>query len=371
MKFHLITSITLLLFSCEKLKDSPIQGTGDNHAILKDTPALKSVYKPYFPIGAAIGKKHLSGQDTALLKKHFASVTAENDMKPSRTIHTLDSFTYLAGDRIVDFAQKHDLKVRGHTLVWYHQTPKWFYQDSSGEYLEKDSLLKRMQWYIAEVLDHYRGDIYAWDVVNEAVSDYDSLLYREDIDWFRICGADYIEMAFRFANEADSTVKLFYNDYDLINPRKREKTYRVLKALLEKGVPIHGVGMQGHFTLTDDIATHLPLSIDKFASLGLEVQITELDISVYPYYHNMDRSMLPKEMKLYTPQLADKLAGKYHEVFRILRERSQVVTGVTFWGVSDRNTWLSNYVVKGRTDYPLLFDSLYQPKKAFWEVMEF
>ncbi|QLE02212.1 endo-1,4-beta-xylanase [Galbibacter sp. BG1] len=334
-------------------------------------PSLKEKYNKFFPLGVAMGEKHLQRQDTVLVPYHFSSITAENDMKPSRTIASENKFTFERGDALVDFAKKHGLLVRGHTLVWYNQTDDWFYENDEGELLSKNELFKRMKSYIKAVLDHYRGDVYAWDVVNEAISDESDLFYREDIKWFQIGGPEYIEMAFRYAREADPDVKLFYNDYDLINPKKRDKAYKMLKELLEKGVPIDGVGMQGHWTLEDVNKENLGKAIDLFSSLGLEVQITELDISVYPYYHNMDRSTLPKEIKPYTPELASKLAEKYKEVFELLRAKKDKITGVTFWGVADNKTWLSNYVVKGRTDYPLLFDKDYNPKKAFYSIMDF
>lgn len=335
------------------------------------TPSLKEKHNSYFPIGAAIGKSHLADYDTVLLKKHFASITAENDMKPQRTIDKNGEYTFGAGDKLVDFAQANNMLIRGHTLVWYNQTDEWFYRDAKGNYLSKKKLLKRMEKYIQKVLEHYKGEIYAWDVVNEAISDYDDRVYRDDIDWFKICGPDYIEMAFRYAHKADPNVKLYYNDYDLINPKKRDKVYKMVKDLLAKGVPIHGIGMQGHWTLGDVNRENLSQTIDMFASLGVDVQITELDISVYPYYHNMDRSTLPKEIRPFTPKLDEEIAAKYKEVFEVFREKKDKLTGVTFWGVADNNTWLSHYVVKGRTDYPLLFDAEYQPKKAFEAVMDF
>ncbi len=357
MKYKYLFFMLIFVVSCNKQK--------------KEIPSLKEKYEPFFPIGAAIGQKHLKSYDTVLIPHHFTSITAENDMKPGRTINKNEEYTFERGDKLVEFAKEHGLMVRGHTLVWYNQTPGWFYRDEAGKYLSKDSLFNRMKDYISHVLDHYRGEVYCWDVVNEAVSDYHDRVYRDDIDWYKVCGPEYIEKAFIYARQADPDVKLFYNDYDLINPHKRDKTYKVLKELLGKGIPIDGVGMQGHWTLEDVNREVLTAAIDSFANLGLEVQITELDISVYPYYHNMDRSTLPKEVIPYTEELADSLAAKYKEVFEVMREKSDKLTGVTFWGVADNKTWLSNYVVKGRTDYPLLFDADYQPKKAFWAVVDF
>jgi endo-1,4-beta-xylanase len=235
MKYLIICLATAIVLGGCKAR------TGDQSE--NPLPSLSEKYKGYFPVGAAIGRSHLQAYDTVILKEHFASVTAENDMKPSRTIAAPDNYTFDAGDQIVSFAQKHDMLVRGHTLVWYNQTPDWFYLDENGEPLSKEAMLARMETYIHDVLDHYRGKIYCWDVVNEAISDLTDRTYRDDIQWYRIIGPEYIEKAFQYAHEADSTVKLFYNDYDLINPHKRDKTYQVLKGLLDKGVPIHGVGM--------------------------------------------------------------------------------------------------------------------------------
>ena len=337
----------------------------------KKIPALKTVFKPYFPIGAAIGQKHLHGEDSALLAYHFSSVTAENDMKPSRTLKGVEEFSFTAGERLLGFAERHDMMMRGHTLLWHHQTPKWFYRDSLGAYLSKERLFERLRQYIHSVMDHYRGRIYAWDVVNEAIADSGEKFYRDDTDWYKVCGPEYIEKAFTYAHEADSTVKLFYNDYDLINPVKRDKVYEMVKGMLDRGVPIHGIGMQAHWRLENVNQENLTAAIDLFASLDVEVQITELDISIYPYQPYSGRPALPEEIRQYTPEVAKALADRYREVFQVLREKSDVITSVTFWGVTDKSTWLINNVLKGRTDYPLLFDAQGEPKKAFWSVVEF
>jgi endo-1,4-beta-xylanase len=352
----LILSIFLLITACREEEES----TG-----------LKDKYKDFFHIGAAVGKSHLSSYDTVLLKKHFSSLTAENDMKPSRTIESVGEYNFEAGDRILDFAERNDMQVRGHTLVWYNQTPDEFYRDSLGNYLEKEELLARLKQYITDVLAHYKGKVYAWDVVNEAIGYEDELFYREDIDWFRICGPEYIEKAFVFAREADPKVKLFYNDYNLIDPLKARKVYEMARDFLDRGIPIDGIGMQGHWTMEDVNAENLAASIDLFASLGLEVQITELDISVYPFYHNVPEETLPKETLPFTKDLEQKQADKYREVFSVLREKSEAITSVTFWGVADNRTWLSFYFVKDRTDYPLLFNADYEQKEAFKAIMDF
>lgn len=357
MKYIRFFVLTALMVSCSAPKDSE--------------PSLRKKYEPYFTIGAAIGSRHLQDYDTVLLKQHFSGITAENDMKPQRTINKKGEFTFEAGDRIVEYARKNGMEVRGHTLVWYNQTDPWFYRDSAGIFLTKEKMLERLKWYICQVLEHYRGRVYGWDVVNEAISDSDSLFYREDIDWFRVCGPEYIEKAFVYAHECDPDIKLYYNDYDLINPKKAQKVYQMLKDFVARGIPVHGVGMQGHWTLEDVNASNLAASIDLFASLGLEVQITEMDISIYPYYHNTPRELLPKEVREFTPELEARQAEKYKEVFSVLREKSDKVTSVTFWGVADDKSWLSHYFVPGRIDHPLLFNPEFKPKKAFGAIMDF
>ncbi len=352
----ILFSLTLFLVSC-------VPGTAPESS-------LSEAYSDHFPIGAAISGRHLESYDTVLLKQHFTSITAENDMKPSNTLGENMEFTFEAGDRIADFALRNGMLVRGHTLVWYNQTPDWFFRDTAGALLPKEVMLERLEKYIQRVLDHYRGRVYAWDVVNEAIAGGDGF-YREEIDWFRICGPDYIEKAFLFAREADPEVKLFYNDYNLIDPVKSRKVYEMAKDFQERGIPIDGIGMQGHWTLEDVNEKNLARSIDLFASLGLEVQITELDLSIYPFYHSIPGDSLPQDPVEFTAELEGKQAEKYREIFRVLREKSDVVTSVTFWGVADNRTWLSNYFVRGRTDHPLLFDAEYREKESFESILDF
>lgn len=333
--------------------------------------SLAERYKDYFPIGAAVGQKELMGKDSTLLRQHFSSLTAENDMKPARTLAALDQYTFDRAQPIVDFAAANNMKLRGHTLVWHNQTPDWFFKNEVGEDLSKTELLNRLQQYIQKVVTQYKGKVYAWDVVNEAISDQPEPFYRTDTDWFKICGADFIEMAFRYAHAADPTAKLFYNDYSLINPKKRDKTYDMVKELLEKGVPIHGIGMQGHWNLESINKEKIIAAVDTFASLGVEVQITELDLSVYSFHRRLDATEHPPALIEYSDSLAAVHTAKYVEIFDALRSRHEVITGVTFWGVSDGGSWLNNFFVKGRTDHPLLFDRQYQPKPALAAIMDF
>jgi endo-1,4-beta-xylanase len=329
---------------------------------LAQVPALKTVYADYFPIGVAVHPRMMEpGAEADLIKTQFNSLTAENVMKMGPIQPEEGKFAWENADKIVAFAQDNQLKLRGHTLCWHQQTPKWFFTKNDQQ-VSKEELLKRLKDHIFAVAGRYKGKIYAWDVVNEAVPDTGAVLYR-DTPFFKIIGEEYIEKAFEYAHQADPNALLFYNDYSTENPAKREKIYQLLKRLLDKKVPIHGIGLQGHYNLKNPSAEALEESITKFAALGLQVQITELDVSVYDWEE--------KEKKPLTPDLATKQAQHYRMLFEVLRRHRDKITGVTFWNLSDRSSWLDNFPVKGRKDYPLLFDEEGKPKPAFWEVVKF
>ena len=212
--------------------------------------------------------------------------------------------------------------------------------------------------------------MYAWDVVNEVVSEQPDKMYRPT-QWYQMLGDEYIAKAFEYAHEADPDALLFYNDFDTEKPAKRDHIYQMLKNLLDKGVPIHGMGLQGHWSIYDDLtAAGLEESITRFASLGLMVQITELDISVYPKDWNRKERRVG-DTTSFTPEKEQMQIDKYKMIFDVLRRNKDKVSGVTFWNISDRKSWLDTFPVKGRKDYPLLFDEALQPKKAFWEVVDF
>ncbi len=329
---------------------------------LAQVPALKIVYADYFPIGVAVHPRMMEpGAEAELIKTQFNSLTAENVMKMGPIQPEEGKFAWENADKIVAFAQANQQKLRGHTLCWHQQTPKWFFT-KNDKTVSKKELLKRLKTHIFAVAGRYKGKIYAWDVVNEAVPDTGIALYRET-PFFKIIGEEYIEKAFEFAHQADPKALLFYNDYSTENPAKREKIYQLLKRLVDKKVPIHGIGLQGHYNLKNPSAAALEESITKFAALGLQVQITELDVSVYDWEE--------KEKKPLTPDLAAKQAQHYRMLFEVFRKHHDKITGVTFWNLSDRSSWLDNFPVKGRKDYPLLFDEQGKPKPAFWEVVKF
>ena len=330
----------------------------------RPVPSLKEVFKDYFPIGVSIGIPMISTpQFRDLLLKQFNSVTAENQMKMN-WLHPSDGlFHFDNADRIVNFALQNNIKVRGHTLIWHGSTPEGFFLGNDMKPLDKELLLKKMENYIKTVVGHFKGRVYCWDVVNEAVAD-GAENFRRSM-WLKYIGKDYVEKAFRWAHEADPGAILFYNDYNAIKPGKRQKIYNLIKRLKKKGVPIHGVGIQGHWYLNWPPIHDIKSAIKIYASLGVEVQITEMDISFYSWE---DRSSRYRRL---TDRMEVRQAERYQELFEVFRKYPDVITGVTLWGLYDGQTWLDFFPVKGRKNWPLLFDVGLEPKKAFWEIVEF
>jgi endo-1,4-beta-xylanase len=330
---------------------------------------LKDYFQNYFPIGVAVSPQSLAGDEAKLILKQFNSLTPENVMKPGSIHPAEDHYNWTGADEIVNFGQKHHLKVRGHTLCWHQQIGDWFFKDGDGNTVTKEKLLQRLKEHITSVVSRYKGNVYAWDVVNEAISD-DSTQFLRDSPWFNICGEDFIEKAFTYAHEADPDAQLFYNEYNAERPEKRERIYRLLKRLVGKKVPIYGVGLQGHWSVFEPSEVDLRNAIEKFSSLGLKIQITELDVSIYKW-EKLYRERRPDDRDLFTPELEQMQVEKYNMVFKVFRENKNVITGVTFWNISDKHSWLDTYPVMGRKNYPLLFDQHLEPKRAFWEIVKF
>ncbi len=332
-------------------------------------PTLKDAYKNYFPMGVAVGPRNLVGPEADLIRQQFNSLTPENAMKMGPIHPEENRYYWNDADAIVDFARQNNLKIRGHNLCWHQQTPNWLFTDAGGKTVSKTVLLKRLKDHITEVVTRYKGKIYQWDVVNEAIDDNNQKFLRES-PWSQICGEDFIASAFIYAHEADPNAQLFYNDYNTEQPGKRDRIYTLLKKLIDANVPIHGVGLQGHWSLTEPTETALRDAIDKFSSLGLKVQITELDISVHPSGPNRTDKR-PDESNAFTPDMEQKQREQYRKVFAVFREKRKQLTGVTFWNVSDKHSWLDDFPIRGRKNYPLLFDANLKPKKAFYEVVVF
>ncbi len=328
----------------------------------QNTEGLKDFYtlEEYFNVGVAIPPSFVDNQKKAdLIKRHFNSITAENDMKWSNLQPTEGTFIYTNADKIVAFAQANGMKVRGHCLCWHNQVPAWVFKDGTAT-ASKELVLQRLRTHITAVMTHFKGKVYAWDVVNEAIDD-GSSVYRNS-QWFTICGEDFIIEAFKAARAAEPDTKLFYNDYTAIDPTKRDKIYDLLVKLKAQNI-VDGMGLQGHWNISYPASNLIEDAFNKYKSLGVELQITEMDVSVYT-------SNLSAE-STYSVGIAQQLTNAYERYFIVFRAFKDYISGVTFWGLADDYTWLDNFPVAGRKNYPLLFDVNLDPKAAYFEVIDF
>jgi len=324
----------------------------------EEIPSLKEVFKDYFKIGVALPAKALANPtDRKLVIKHFNSITPENEMKPESLLVSFGKYDFSQADEYIKFAEENGMIVRGHTLVWHNQTPEWFFKDESGNLVSKEVMIERLRQYIHDVVGHFKGKVYAWDVVNEAIDPNQPDGYRRSL-WYQIIGPEYIELAFKFAHEADPNAKLFYNDYSTYDPKKRQFIYNMVKSLKEKGVPIHGIGMQCHIGIATDL-NEIEKTIQLFSTIpGIEIQITEIDMSIY-------RDQTSNYPKAPRASLIEQ-AYVYKRLFEIFKKYSNVITNVTFWGLKDDYSWKN----ARRNDWPLVFDKDYQAKFAYWAIVD-
>lgn len=343
---------------------------------------LREAFKDKFLVGAALNLSQFTGGETQtldLIDAQFNSISPENVMKWDALHPAPGIFNFDAADRFVDFGERHGMSVIGHTLIWHSQTPEWVFQDEQGRPASRKELLERMQTHIQMVVGRYKGRIRGWDVVNEVIEEDGQL---RDSPWRRIIGDDYLVKAFQFAHEADPSAELYYNDYGIESREKREGAIQMLKTLQAAGAPITGVGIQEHVNLRWPKAGDIDEAIADFSALGLKVMITELDVDVLPSnsngdYVSADISRREKDgtgMNPYAEGLPDeiqqKLAERYAELFSVYLKHADVVERVTFWGVTDGESWLNHFPIPGRISYPLLFDRTNKPKPAFQDVIE-
>ena len=340
---------------------------------------LKGAYAGSFMMGAAMNEPQFTEQDqrgASLVKAQFNTVTPENILKWENVHPRLGEYTFDAPDRFVAFGERNGMFIVGHTLVWHSQTPRWVFFDASGNRVSRDTLLARMRDHIHTVVGRYKGRIKGWDVVNEAVDEDGTL--RKSL-WHEIIGPDYIEKAFQWASEADPQAELYYNDYSVENAPKRNGTVALIKNLQSKGIRVTAVGLQGHNRLEWPTLAQQDSTIAAFAALGVKVAITELDIDVLPratraQTADVSVSAAPSAgLNPYTAGLPDSvqqaLAKRYAGLFGVYMKHRGTVTRVTFWGVTDGDSWLNGWPVRGRTSHPLLFDRAGQPKPAFDAVI--
>ena len=337
---------------------------------------LKDAFKGAFYIGVAINTAQASAdKDVDLITTQFNSVTDENDLKWEKIHPKPDQYNFGPADKYVEYGEKHGMYIVGHCLIWHSQTPSWVFHDADGKLLTRDALLARMRDHIHTIVTRYKGRIQDWDVVNEALDEDGSL--RKSL-WLQIIGPDYVQKAFEYAHEADPAATLNYNDYSLENEPKLKGALKLISDLKAAGVPVAVVGIQGHDHMDWPSFEAEDHAIAALGALGVKVAITELDITVLPQPgpHTADVSLsiqARKELNPWPdglPEAQQKaLADRYAGLFAVYMKHKDIVNRVTFWGLTDASSWLNNWPVHGRTNYPLLFDRQGKPKLAFEAVI--
>ena len=362
----LLSTITIGLSACMNVNDNKYNAS--KAVDITSAPLeLKDLFLDKFKIGTALSREQIIGTQRNILpfvNKHFNAITPENSMKWERINPEEGVYDFEAADVLVEFSNKNNHFFTGHTLVWHSQVPDWVFEHKDGTPLNRAELLKRMEKHINAVAGRYAGKIDAWDVVNEALNEDGTLRVSK---WSTIIGDDFIEQAFIMAAKAAPNAKLYYNDYNLYKPEKRNGVLRLVKNLQSKGIKIDGVGMQAHYSLDNPELTDIEDSINAYSNLGVDVLITELDVSVLPFpdENNMGADVslnfdLQAEFNPYPDGLPtsveNQLGARYKELFAIFNKHQDVIKRVTFWGVSDAQTWRNDWPMTGRSDYPLLFD---------------
>jgi len=333
---------------------------------------LKDVFKDKFFVGAALNTGQITGKDTAsiaIIKQHFNSITAENCMKGGPIHPQEDKFNFDLADQFVDFGLKNNMFIIGHCLVWHSQAPRWMFTDEKGNDVSKEVLIRRMKNHIQTVVGRYKGKVKGWDVVNEAIQDDGT--WRES-KYYKIIGPEFIKLAFQFAHEADPDAELYYNDYSMAIPAKREGVVKMVKDLQKDGIRIDGIGMQGHVSMDFPTIEEFEKSIVAFAGLGVQVHITEMDISALPSPKNQQgadvdsRVDYKESLNPYTNGLPEEVekahAQRFQDFFDLFVKHQDQIKRVTLWGVNDGQTWKYNLPVHRRTDYALVLDRNNQPK---------
>ena len=349
-------------------------------AVAQNQPSLKAAFHDSFRIGAAVNAAQFTEADApgaALIKKQFNSITPENVLKWERVHPKPGVYDFDLPDRYVAFGEKNHMRIIGHTLVWHNQTPPWVFENDKGNPADRETLVSRMRDHIHTVVGRYKGRIAGWDVVNEAL-DEDGTLRQSP--WLKIIGEDYIAKAFEFAHEADPQAELYYNDYSIENEAKREGAIRLIRKLQAEGVPVAAIGIQGHDKMDWPSLDQEDAAITAFAKLGVKVNITELDIDVLPRatraqgaevtLHAESQAALNPYAAGLPDAVQQALAKRYAGLFAVFLRHRDVITRITFWGVTDGDSWLNDWPVRGRTSYPLLFDRDAKPKPAFDAVLQ-
>jgi endo-1,4-beta-xylanase len=371
MKHHLQTSNTFSRRDAMALLAAgvvaPQNSAQSNTDASADVPALAAAFAKHFPVGIAVTPGQVTVFAQEFIKKHFNILVAENVMKPGLLAKRSEgNYDFSQADDIVNFGMQNGMKVRGHTLCWHQQMPTWFFTES-GKDVSREVLLARMDRYITDVMTHFKGRVYAWDVVNEAYvfgepnEAVDSNGMRMNA-YRRIIGPEYIEYAFKFAAKADPKALLFYNDYETQNNAKLNAIVELVKNFKRQGIKIDGVGHQAHCTVTHPSIEAFEYAIDEIAKLGVTQEITELDIA-------LNSNIMDSKVTESTPELLEKQALRYAAFFDLFVRKKNAVSAVLMWGLNDSASWM-RYWPRRRYEAPLMFDDQSRPKPAFWKVMD-
>lgn len=342
---------------------------------ISQLPSLKETFQSDFLIGTALDSVQNLEQnkkEAKLIPYQFSALTPENAMKAQKIHPKWGQYYYTQADKIVQYANENGIKLNGHTLIWHSQLPDFVHQINSV-----DSFKMFFEDHIRTLAARYDGKIYSWDVVNEALNDDGSL--RKSIFLDKL-GENYIVEAFRLAQQYAPDTKLYYNDYNIEQPKKRAGAIRIIRQIQASGVRIDGVGIQGHWNVRSVPFGDIEKSIQEFAALGIEVMFTELDLGVLPNPWDSDGAEISKtgtyskEMDPFKKGLPDSVARfqaqQYEKLFRLFLKYKKEISRITFWGVNDGQSWLNGWPIPGRTNYPLLFDRDFNPKPAFYRIIQ-
>ena len=344
----------------------------------ESTDSLKHAVADEFLMGVALNVRQSSGMDaraTALVKQHFNSIVAENCMKCEELQPEEGKFRFEQADEFVRWGQENGMTIIGHCLIWHSQLPAWFCVDSEGKNVSPEVLKQRMKSHIQTVVSRYRGQVFGWDVVNEALMEDGT--YRPS-KFYEILGEEFIPLAFQYAHEADPDAELYYNDYGMDVPGRRDGVVKLVRSLKEKGLRIDAVGMQGHMGMDYPDIRRFEESMLAFAAAGVKVMITEWDMSALPTARRSanisDTVAFKKSLNPYPDALPDSVNQAWNkrmqEFFQLFEKHADIVERVTAWGVTDEDSWKNNFPIRGRKDYPLLFDRNYQPKDFVRKMIE-
>lgn len=343
----------------------------------RSATTLKEAFAEDFHIGTAMNMRQIRGEDSAgaaIAVAHFNAIVAENCMKSAEIHPEKDRYHFEDADAFVAFGEEHGMFITGHTLVWHSQLSPWFPYDEAGNKVSREEMIARLKDHISTVVGRYKGRIKGWDVVNEAILDDGSLRMTPFLE---IIGEDYLELTFRFAHEADPEAELYYNDYSMASPAKRARVVQLVRDLKAKGIRIDGVGMQGHMGMDYPDVGEFEKSIEAYAAEGVKVMITEWDISALPTVRQgaeiSDTVAYMQAMNPYPDGMPQEAQEAWNERVRtfmdLFLKHSDKISRVTTWGVTDRSSWLNNWPMRGRTNYPLLFDRDNQLKPVIREYL--